>query len=408
MVKAILGFAKSNRAVYLESFGIVFPEIKTIKRSYLVKNSIAVRQEGILAINFEKCGELHALHREKFISLAETKELLAEIYPRLPIALQLRWRVEQLRDLVLKEIRDLKLEVVSRGYSKNFEDLGIFFSLHNRHGASPEDWFAGADIFLISKFERLTRFGEVGFFHRPQIKGPWDIFEAAYGASLGCFDLQVQDELRELGISLPNDSTLARLGLEVAVFRKPQLNDKRDTEVLVYCTNGLRSITRDGLLPAELIFQVEIPSDSTGKNNDSVPRWPGRALAMAAALRERKQDAKAASVATFGFPGGVSLTSGRRSALGGILIAPYHQSPLPHLTGNGEFTLISVVGVMADEVALAHSHSASHLLALLSRKGFSDITKPSRLSVLHRTTILPEEIPKIQGDSSLLSSTGWH
>ncbi|MFN9109323.1 MAG: hypothetical protein ACK5XN_04530, partial [Bacteroidota bacterium] len=94
LIESIL---RSGQAIFLEGLGVIFPETSSIHKSYVVDDRLAIRKENTVALNFEKCVELLSLHRERFGYVVESRELAARLYPSLPLLMQLRISVDQLK-----------------------------------------------------------------------------------------------------------------------------------------------------------------------------------------------------------------------------------------------------------------------------------------------------------------------
>lgn len=379
---------RAGRAVFLEGLGIVFPETAETQKSYVVDSRLAIRRERSSSINFEKCVEVVTLHRERFGAIVEPRELATVVYPNLPLLLQLRWSVDDLKRRLQGLMKALKLEVVTNGVSKKLDKLGTFYALHNRHGQSVEDWFAGADIFLSSPLRWVTQVDDARLFDRPVLVESGELLRAAFGAPIGALEVDVAKELLKIpGISVP-ELPAELQNITINVFAATQQDSRR---TFIFCSEGVRglAIGHDPRRVLRCELTMEVAAEGEVPSGMEFPLWPRRAFALAAVLIAQQLLGK--DCAWLG--GSIPLAADQQTNLAAVLLQRF--SPISHeqLCVEGEFSYVNILGITADELALGETEGLSHLLALLKRKGLEQMTRLSRSSVIARTIVNPTSAP---------------
>ena len=196
---AIAHFLSIDRPVYLDGLGILAPtqQVSVVRRE--LEGKQVVREEKVKSVQFEKCYECMTYHRQKYQGLVELRELIERIYPRLPFTLQIKWPQPDTRRLLRGLLKSIRDEVIVDGSSEQLKVVGTLFSLHNRQGENIEDWFAGADVFLKPCFQEIMQVGASRVYEMPILQDSWELLEAAYGAPVDQFEIDLSLELAQLG-----------------------------------------------------------------------------------------------------------------------------------------------------------------------------------------------------------------
>src|SRR5262249_19009891 len=124
---AVVYFIDANFPVYLEGFGILFPKIFERKRVSTMKEKYIVHTESIHTLDFEKCNELVALHREKFNGILELRELTSRVYEKALPFLSRQFSELDMRRYIRAIIELIKKEAIETGRSFTLKNLGEFF-----------------------------------------------------------------------------------------------------------------------------------------------------------------------------------------------------------------------------------------------------------------------------------------
>lgn len=382
--RCIEGLLRNGRAVFLDGLGVVFPETSAAVKSYVVGPNLAVRRERSVAVNFEKCVEIVAPHRERFRSIVESRELAAQVFLALPLAVQLRWPIEELKRCIQGLCKAIRVEVVSAGVCKKLDKVGVFYALHNRHGVTPDDWFAGADIFISSPLRWIDEVAEAKVFERPELAAADEVFAAAFGAPVGSFDVDVVKELGKITGLTPPSLPAELQTIKVKVFAVTRDGELRS---FLFCTEGVRSLAigRDVRHALRCELTIEAAVEESADQSVQFPLWPRRAFALAAAVIA--QQLLGRDCAWLG--GQVSISEHHQSALVAVLLQRSALVTNEQLSAEGEFSYVNIIGLTLDECELGESQGLSHLLALLRRKGLDRINRLGRNSVIARTTIQP-------------------
>lgn len=388
---SIMHFLDRELAVYMEGLGIFFPHIEIKQRTRVLREKLLVHSDTVRSVQFEKCGELVPYHWEKFGQLVETRELVHQFYGNLPLGLRSKWTEPDMRRMVRGFVALVRREIIVRGFSTQLSQIADFFALHNRQGRTENDWFAGADIFVLPRYEQTLFIEPCTVKERPALENSWELLEAAFGKPRKLFTINLIKQLAELGYdtrALHNEAELKINEIPVAVFVR---QDERPS--LVYCTEGLRHLSRgtsesESARPGnELIFQLSLPTAETGSDQAAeIPDWPLRALTMGWILM---QSARSRTLRTgAGLSCDAALIGNSDTELRSIFATSFACARSEQLCSNRPFTYVNLVGITADEAAVAAKYSPEFLLRLLEHKELDQCTKPSRSSIVARTGLL--------------------
>lgn len=388
--RAVLQFISQDISVYLEGFGIIIPDILSQQRVKHVADRVFVQMETFRTLRFEKCGDLVAFHREKFGTIVETKEVCEIMYQQLT-----RWPERELRTLTRGLIQNLRSDVVTNGHSNMLAELGEFFALHNRQGASLLDWFAGSDIFIRSSYRQTLVVEPSRTMPRPTLHSSWEILEAAYGPPACILQLDLIKELGELGYdqeTLTQSLAPADRTIPVGVFVRLE-----SPQALIYATDGLRRLAADsapGKLGSELVFQLGLAY--TDGAFSVIPDWPLRPLTLGWILIQSSRSKSLKPGA--GLACGSQLIPHSDSELESVFTTQFAPVRTEQLSTCGEFAFINIVGITADEATAAAKHSAEYLLKLLEYKELDQHTKPARSSIVARSFFCPSSSSACSGE----------
>ena len=399
---ALLWFLERDIPVYLEGFGILFPERLQSQKTSVVKDKVVVRSDESRTIGFEKCYDLIAFHRERYRGVVEPKEIAAHIHARSSHLLSSPLAPNTIRRTLRALIDDVKAEVVVSGFSPRLSAIGDFYALHNRQGKSFADWYAGADVFLKSRYQQTLKTGEPRFLERPVLESPWEPFSALYGAPLQTLSLDLLFELKELGYDtaqMAQESSLGHGAVKIGVFLNTD-SDNGET-VLSYVSDGLRHIGiqkgKGKGKGTEFVVQLAVRSTTTSTGlpltSADVPCWPLRLFTLGWILLQSSKNGAAKPGA--GLSSGGSLVTGFDSDLGTAFTTSLSRLRTEQLSPEGPFTYLNLVGITEDEAAVASRYSALFLTNILNYKKLDQITRPTRSSIVAKTGLL--ETPESGG-----------
>ncbi|MBN8549515.1 MAG: suppressor of fused domain protein [Deltaproteobacteria bacterium] len=388
---SIMHFLDRELAVYVEGLGIFFPQVEVKQRTRVLREKLLVHSDTVRTVRFEKCSELVPYHWEKFGQLVETRELVHQFYPNLPLAMRTRWTEPDMRKILRGYAGLVRREVVVQGFSNQLSQIADLFALHNRQGRSENDWFAGADVFILPRYEQTLFIEPCSVNERPALENAWELLEAAFGKPQKTFTVDIIKQLAELGYdtqALQNEAELQIREFPVAVFVR---NDERPS--LVYCTNGLRHLSRsaaDSDTPRpgnELIFQLSLaPIEKSQTQTCEIPDWPLRALTMGWILM---QSSRSRTIRTgAGLACDVPLIGNSDTELHSIFATTFACARSEQLCSDRPFSYVNLVGITADEAAVAAKYSPEFLLRLLEHKELDQCTKPNRSSIVAKTGLL--------------------
>ena len=400
--ESILFYLECEKAVYLDGFGIIYPEQKQGVVTYPLSETHAmIRQETTLRARFEKCYDLVSYHREAYPTIVETNEIAKRIYPRLPLSNQATWSewdtARNLRGLI-RSIRD---EVIIDGFSKQLGSIGEFFSLHNRQGDSPDSWFAGADIYLKSNHTIPLTVEDGRTYALPELADSWELPTAAYGPPIHTLDVSLFNELAALGYADHSAETLGNETLQVGVFVSS--SSESGERKLIYCTQGAyepASSTPEN--PGhEFVFQIPFRGEDNQISPEEIPLWPTRALVMGWLLLQSSKSKVLAYGAGISCDSPINednnssqnVNNGKGSTdciLTGIFATPFELSKNPQRVKGGSLRYINLIGITEDEGKVAELYGSDHLHLLLQFKNYDQVTNPSRKSIIAKTGLLPQ------------------
>jgi len=408
---AIRYFISRDFPVYLSGFGILFPRIRSIDRSYMSEKKLTVRKESSRTIEFEKCSNLSQFHRDTYKGLVESKDLAQHIYALLPIHQALETSERQLREVLDQIVKELTKEVITQGSSKKLSSLGIFYALHNTQGGRFEDWFAGSDIFLNSNFSEPFSVSQGIVRERPVLESSWELLTAAYGDPIKTCTLDISKELEGLGYNaaeLPND---VEHKVNIAIYQNFDAREK--TYHLLYCSDGLRKqglkAKRGRGYGTEIVLQLPIGAaidQHNPKDLSTIPMWPMRPLTMGWILMQSSPSHTLR--AGHKMTEGISLVSDSDSELCGIFTTLFSQVREEQLSTEGPFYFVNLIGITHDEYLLADKNGPEQLRIILDYKKLLQYTKPLRSSIIARSSYSPvapeKKFPYILSDPRLTNA----
>lgn len=403
---AIMHFLDRDLAVCLEGLGILFPFSETKQRSKTLREKILVHSDSVRTVRFEKCGELVPFHWEKFGHICETRDLAQHLYPHLPLALRSKWSEPEVRRVLRGYLGYIRREIVRKGHCAELGQIADFYALHNRQGRTENDWFAGADIFISPRYEQTLFIEPCTVKSRPLLENAWELLEAAFGPALRQTNIDLLRELENLGYdaaALRSESALKDKDIPVAVYLR--MGEK---PALIYCTDGLRRLSRgseeegESRPGNELIFQLALPTDASAESVlQDLPEWPFRVLTMGWILL---QSARSRTIRTgAGLSCDAPLIPHGETELHNIFATAFACARNEQLATDRAFTYINLVGITADEAAVAARYSPEFLLCLLEYRQLDQMTKPDRSSIVARTGLLEE--PTVRKGPALTSAS---
>jgi hypothetical protein len=335
---------------------------------------------------FEKSRELTAFHRERFAPILDTRDLAKSVHAALPAEVSVRRSIRSTREALIEFLCAVRDAIIERGYSSALRPIGDFYALHNRQGTSPQDWFAGADIFLVPRSDRCLMAEDAQILPRPVLDNAWELLTAAYGPPIQSFEIDVLAELEQLGFA-PTGADQSRFTsertLRIAVF-----SDGAPQPTLTYATDGARKLglAHGAAVGSELTFQLPLGA-AQGETRTMVPRWPSRALTLGWLLlvSARSKTVKPG----VGINADCPLIPDCDTDLTAIFTTHFQPIRTEQLTVDGGFTFVNIVGITAGEAEVADTCGGAHLTALLTHRGLDQSTKPTRSAVIARTALAP-------------------
>lgn len=381
--------------IYLEGLGILFPKNELKQRTRTLREKLLVQQDSVRTVRFEKCSELVPYHWEKFGRIVETREFVHQLYPNVPLSMRTRWSESELRSVLRGYIAFIRREIVRRGFCLELSSIADFFSLHNRQGRNENDWFAGADVFIVPRYEQTLFIEPCVITERPLLESAWELLQAAFGKPRKVLTLDLVTQLTGLGYdprALDSATELSQRQIPVAVFERggPQHS-------LIYCTDGLRALSRPAGDSAEtrpgneLVFQLSIaPGHAEVSPSTEIPDWPLRPLTMGWILM---QSARSRTIRCgAGLSADVSLIPNSDTELRSIFATSFNCVRHEQLSTDRPFVYINLVGITADEAAVASKYSPEFLLRLLEHRELDQATKPGRSSIVTKTGLLEGQV----------------
>jgi hypothetical protein len=303
----------------------------------------------------------------------------------------------------------LRREIVLDGFSHRLQPFCSFFSLHNRHGESTVDWFAGADIFIHSGFEAISKVEQPKLMERARFTSVTEFGEVALGARKHTFPLSIAQALNDIGVT-PSRSFYPEVGVSVFERAPGRLAFLTDGARHVPCVSG-RALGAEFVIDCELdqlsawpftvlaslidavVSQPELSrhdgGDSvmgSGEGGTGAARDPSKNVGI---LRSPALSVIPVPASAFGqaSANGGLVDNGNGLWAGALLSqSDTHEELL--LESNDSLKLLWITPLFGSEYALATRRTADHAAALLKRKGVMMSARLNRASVLFRTEVL--------------------
>lgn len=393
---SIVKFIDANIPVYLERLGIIFPEISSRIKVKCIRDKNMIYHESIKSLNFEKCYDLVTYHKEIYKGVVSTKELAADISMHLPSFI--KWDEKKLQRYIRALVLLIKKDLICNGGSRCLESVGTFYSLHNRQGQNLSDWFAGADIFVDPHYRKTISITENKIFQKPVFLTAWELLQAEFGKPIKTCRLDLLSELyqiegeQKLNLDQFRSKFSAQINpnyIDFAVFKVEQVLGG-SKERYLFCTDGIRKLVKDpNVAGTEFIFQVEIDrlDREQAKLIDSgVENIANRAFALAWILLNSSK-AKTLRLG-MGLESPLPLFKQTQSPIDAIFCTKFSRATTEQLSPEGKFIYFNIAGITEDEAKACSQISAEFLYKFLSYKKFDQLTRPFRLSVLHKTILL--------------------
>ncbi len=397
---ALHHFLELDRPIFLESLGLFVPVLQQRVNGYPSGQALVIRKEVVRTVQFEKTDDFHENFSRsavtkitsKFPEIAEQnqnkvvelQELAHRIYPKLPIAMHLKWCEQGFRSLLRAYLITIRERLVNQGFTANLSALGTLYALHNRYGLTEKDWFAGADIQLYPRKPQVVEVLNSNLHARPVLNSAWELLNASYGNALESYDLDIDQELNSLGVESPYPGSK----FKVSIFFAPaELGLKAR---FIFCSDGLRYLAyqaKPGSIGSELMLQIPVEEgqDIYEQLEVRIKKFAGRFLALGWAMLIGTRG-KTLRVGL-----GINLESPvvdfERTSLTGVVATS--ASPLggSHLCSDGEFAYANLLGISNAESKLISSGKRLHLLAMLELKGLGQVTGLKRKCILSSTKI---------------------
>ncbi len=399
----------NNTAVFLERVGLIVPSRETKQKIYdpaLARTShteeqpaknapsptVLVRAETNILAQFEKCEELTQVHRDDYEHILETSELTRLVYPKLPLTISLDYTPEAIKGIIRNLLREFRREIIVQGFSKKFESIGEFFSLHNRQGSSERDWFAGADIFMTPRFRCVVHASAAREYERPILRDSLEPFESLWEAPLASWEVAPVQELEKIGyhISKKELSLDAPEHFHLSVFGKR--NSHGNVTHLVFVSHGLRSLavalgTKLGF-GTECVLQVAVNDTLREEikrgeiDSLSTSRWAASIFSLAWTLMRGSSSGclrSGVGISCEDVP--LHVQAGKSSGPRMVLATDFRLLPGAHCVQDGLFQYMSLIGITDGEVRFAQKYSSSQLISLLKRKNLDQVTHLGRTCV---------------------------
>jgi hypothetical protein len=390
---AISAAIQNNRAVYLDSFGIIFPEIITRTRREDGSKSFSLIQEEVRIPQFEKCTDLVSFQRQRFPDIIEGKIFFEDVAERISFFIKLR--PKKLERYIRGLIALVRYEVIAYGHSNRLSQFGQFLALHNRQGATEKDWLSGADIFVKSEVEYPVSSKILGDFVPPILGSAWEPFEAIADKAFSLFSIRPEDEVAELGLGdLLKDVNSANPIVEVAAYRIEAGASKK----IIFVTNGLRVagsriVSKDGSSAAavgsELVFQVELSSVDLD-SLDEIRNYARGPLSLGWLMMNLSKE-KSLQIG-IGISSKIPLWPNLPANFRSILTTNCSYLPRFQISIEGRFNYVSLVMLHPDEAQAVAELGSEPVLQLLKRRGADQVNRESRISVFGRTGRLSKNL----------------
>jgi hypothetical protein len=379
MAKAI----ESGRAVYLEHFGIIFPDTLVRSKKEDMGKQFRLVNECVKIPVFEKCTDLVSFQRERFSNILEGRSFIEEVAEQISFFTKLR--PKKLERYVRGIISLVRYEVIAYGHSNRLSQLGRFLAVHNRQGTTERDWLSGADIFLKSPLEYPVQVSDLGEFFTPILGSAWEPFEALYGRPFSMFTIKPDEEVAALGLGdLLAGAKGVLTPIDCAIYR---IGDESDRK-FVFVTNGLRSLasrgskTSNAHVGSELILQAEIhsgelPDQETIKDLGRGPLALGWLLAYLSDTKNLQLGIGVSSKV----PVWANLSCNFRS----ILVNTFASMPRVQHSMDGQFCYATLILLHPDEAQVVAEVGSESVLQMLVHRRLDQINRDSRPSIFGRT-----------------------
>lgn len=387
---ALQHFLEFDRPVFLEGLGLILPLRSERARAYPSDNSLVVRKELVRSVTFEKCDDItgtQSVFESEGKKIVETYELANRIYPRLPLAMHLKWSMQAMRSLLRAYVISVRERLVTKGVSQSLSAIGTLYAMHNRQGQAVADWFAGSDILLQPRRSQVLQVLESKLCSRPVFETAWEPLEALHGKPITRLCLDLLQILNDTGFAVDdyNNSDTNRQ-VEVAVFLDKE--SKPQQPKLIWCTDGIRQLAKrqsQEIVATELIIQTPAHAQKPATSVEKYSVLASRLMALGWAILHSTKNKTLR-------PGlGINTESPLISNPKSLLTAAVatHMSRLSgiHLCKEGEFSYANITGISHKEAKLISAGKRINLLAMLELRGLDQITQPGRPCLLENTKL---------------------
>lgn len=393
---AIIFFLESGRPVYIDSVGILFPKVASLPRIKIFPNRFVVSTDKVRIFDFEKSSELIRLHRERFAGITEIKEIAQRVYRSVARFLTIEAAYSTVLGFIKKLYAKLALDIIHNGQSSLFSSIGDFYALHNRQGDTVKDWFAGADIFLKSRYQAHLLTTQTLSFERPVLRTAFEPFESIHGEPLAVTTIEIVDALKQFGYALSEEDikNVVAPSFGIGVFVDPVAKN------LIFVTDGLRKI---GIFHpsgqqkgTEFIIQTPFSvaavfgeQEMNRISKKDVPEWPKMLLTLAWILLQSSKTGTSKPGAMMSFEDtplsffGTQCTS--------MLVTNYQKISSEQLTSEGPFEYDSLVVLTKEEELFARQYSNKLLLTFLEYKKNDQYVPLARQSVIARSSFVGQK-----------------
>lgn len=397
---ALHHFLELDRPIFLDSLGLFIPILQQRVNGYPSGQALVIRKEVIRSVQFEKTDDFLESFNRSAVSkitskdpevaqknqnkVVELQELTHRIYPKLPIAMHLKWCEQGFRSLLRAYLLTIREKLVNQGFSANLSALGTLYALHNRYGSTERDWFAGADIQLYPRKPQVVEVLSSNLHARPVLNSAWEMLAASYGNPVETYQLDIDQELAGLGVESPSPGSR----IHVAIFYAPAELGMKPR--FIFCTEGLRYLAyqvREHSIGTELMLQIPVEESLNLEEQleTRIKRFGDRLLALGWAMLYGTRG-KTLRVGL-----GINLESPivdfERTSLTGVIATSASPLSGSHLCSDGEFAYANLLGISNAESKLISSGKRLHLLAMLELKGLGQITNLKRKCILSSTKI---------------------
>lgn len=356
-------------AVYLDGFGLLFPDVSRMSRGYVVDNNLAVRDESRFRPMFEKCSDPAGLcigdFRYGSRRVQELRDISRRIYSRLPVSWHTRLSEKGLNALLRDHIMSVRADLIRDGIYTNWQRVGTLLAINNVPIREGHDPFHSADIFLAPHFEETTQIHGCSVFEQPTVGGSMEVLSAAYGDPFDVKRIRIHGKR-----------------IEICTFLSK--NESASSPVILrVCTDGLRFAGPSNLegQGREILMELCVADSETAPH----AAWPTQLIEGAAAkvIREYESRYVLASYSDGAFPAD--------SALRSSLIFPHPALCGEYKCETTKFRFDIVVGITRSEELFAQTFGPELLKHVLVRRGAAPSTPPNRRCSLGRSNFTVPE-----------------